>query len=196
MLSTLHQSSLGSLFLIQPHRLHPLWYSPILPLLFFVSAVGLGLMMVTTESLVTSWLYERKPHLEALKGLARFAIPVLALSLVLRLGDLAVRGQLGWLATDSFEGRLFVFELLVSTIVPLALLLIPRVRSHPAGLATAAILCVMGTALHRIDVGGLAMAHTIGSPYMPSWMELLTSAGVVSAAILVFFFLELVRKQI
>jgi len=49
-LSTLHQSSLGSLFLITPYRLHPLWYSPIIWILFFFSAVGLGLMMVTAES--------------------------------------------------------------------------------------------------------------------------------------------------
>jgi Ni/Fe-hydrogenase subunit HybB-like protein len=54
-LSTLHQSSLGSLFLIQPFRTHPLWYSPIIYVLYFISAVGLGLMMVTLESLLSSW---------------------------------------------------------------------------------------------------------------------------------------------
>ncbi len=189
MLSTLHQSSLGSLFLIQPHRLHPLWYSPLLPLLFLVSAVGLGLMMVTAESLITSWLYERKPHIKELQGLAVIAIPVLGLYLVLRLGDLALRGQLGHLAEGGFEGGLFVVELLVSAVVPMVLLGIGRVRRSRAGLLLAAGLCVGGMVLHRIDVGGLAMVNTLGTRYVPSWMELLTSAGVVSGAVLVFFFI-------
>ena len=68
-LSTLHQSSLGSLFLIMPYRLHPLWYSPLLPVLFLVSAIGLGLMMVILESNVTAFLYRRKPETEVLAGL-------------------------------------------------------------------------------------------------------------------------------
>ena len=68
-LSTLHQSSLGSLFLIMPYRLHPLWYSPILPLLFLVSAIGLGMMMVMFESHLTAYLYRRKPETEVLASL-------------------------------------------------------------------------------------------------------------------------------
>ena len=64
-LSTLHQSSLGSLFLIMPYRLHPLWYSPILPMLFLISAIALGLMMVMFESHFTAYLYRRKPETRA-----------------------------------------------------------------------------------------------------------------------------------
>ena len=93
-LSTLHQSSLGSLFLIMPYRLHPLWYSPILPLLFLVSAIALGMMMVTFESHFTAWLYRRKPETEALAPLGGAARWVLLLYLAIRFGDLAIRGQL------------------------------------------------------------------------------------------------------
>ena len=189
MLSTLHQSSLGSLFLNQPHRLHPLWYSPVLPVLFFVSAVALGLMMVTAESLFTSWLYERKPHTSALQLFAKVAIPVLGIYLALRVGDLALRGQLRHLGVGGFERGLFVVELLISTVTPLVLLSIPAVRRRASGLFAAAALCVAGMALNRVDVGGVAMVSTIGTSYLPSWMELLTSAGIVSAAVLAFFFL-------
>ena len=73
-LSTLHQSSLGSLFLIMPYRLHPLWYSPILPVLFLVSAIALGLSMVMFESHVTAYLYRRKPETRT----AGFLRPALA----------------------------------------------------------------------------------------------------------------------
>lgn len=93
-LSTLHQSSLGSLFLIMPHKLHPLWYTPILPILFFISAVTLGLMMVSWESLFTSHVYRRKPegHLVAkLLGAARW---VILFYLLVRFGDLAVEKNL------------------------------------------------------------------------------------------------------
>jgi Ni/Fe-hydrogenase subunit HybB-like protein len=83
-LSTLHQSSLGSLFLIMPYRLHPLWYSPILPLLFLVSAIALGMMMVTFESHFTAYLYHRKGETEALASLGGAARWVLLLYLAIR----------------------------------------------------------------------------------------------------------------
>ncbi|MFH1999267.1 MAG: NrfD/PsrC family molybdoenzyme membrane anchor subunit, partial [Planctomycetota bacterium] len=83
MLSTLHQSSLGTLFMIMPFRMHPLWYSSIQPLLFLVSAVALGLGMVCLEALLSSWLYDRKPELPILRGLAKAAVWVLGLYFVI-----------------------------------------------------------------------------------------------------------------
>lgn len=187
MLSTLHQSSLGSLFLIQPHRLHPLWYTPILPVLFFLSAITLGLMMVTAESLTTSWLYERKPEKDVLAGLARGAVPVFLLYLAVRFGDLAYRGNLAYLGEGSRESGLFIAEILMSALIPLGILLVPRWRRSTVGLGFAAGLAVFGFAFNRLNVGGLAMVGTTGTQYLPSWMELLVSAGVVAAAALAFF---------
>jgi Ni/Fe-hydrogenase subunit HybB-like protein len=88
-LSTLHQSSLGSLFLIAPHRVHELWYSPIIYVLFFISAVALGLMMVTMESLLSAYFFGHKIRKDLLSGLGGAAAVTLALYTVLRLGDLA-----------------------------------------------------------------------------------------------------------
>ena len=93
-LSTLHQSSLGSLFLLSPHRLHPLWYSPMLPVLFLISAVSLGLMAITFHSHTMAYLYYRKPQTEILTILGAAVRWVMLLYVVVRLGDLAVRGQL------------------------------------------------------------------------------------------------------
>ncbi len=117
-LSTLHQSSLGSLFLIMPHRLHPLWYTPILPLLFFVTAIGLGLMMVTLESFVSSWLFGHKAKKELLGGLGKAASVVLFVYLAIRMIDLTVRGQLGYLFSNSWQSLQFTFEILVSALIP------------------------------------------------------------------------------
>jgi Ni/Fe-hydrogenase subunit HybB-like protein len=143
-LSTLHQSSLGSLFLIAPHRVHPLWYSPIIWILFFISAVGLGLMMVALESLVSGWLFGHKVRMDLLGGLGKVASPVLFLYGGLRVADLAWRGQLGEAFDGSFLGGLFLFELALTVAIPAVLLAIPRVRATRRGIATAAVLTVFG----------------------------------------------------
>lgn len=187
MLSTLHQSSLGSLFLIAPGRVHPLWYSPILPVLFFVSAVGLGLAMVMFESRTTAWLYGREPEDHLLRKLARPLAAVLLLYVVVRVFDLGVRGQLTAANLLGGEGALFLFELLVSAIVPAVLVFSGVALRSGRGLGITAGMVVFGFVLHRVDVGGLSgLAST--AAYFPSWEEFVTSLGVVSAAVLVFLF--------
>lgn len=185
-LSTLHQSSLGSLFLIMPFRLHPLWYSPWLPVLFFISAIGLGLMMVTLEGFFSSYLYEKHPfHRELYAGLGRMAAWVLWLYLALRLGDLAWRGDLGLAFSGSWQSFLFLFEIGIAALIPAILLSIPKVRTSQAGLGTAAALTVSGIILNRLSSSFIAM----GTGYVPNWMELAMSAGIVAGAMLVFIFL-------
>ena len=188
-LSTLHQSSLGSLFLIMPYRLHPLWYSPILPLLFLVSAIGLGMMMVTFESHFTAWLYRRKPESEALALLAGGVRWVLALYLAIRFTDLALRGQLRYAVSTGWQTALFWFEILVMAVVPAILLSVPRLRRTREGQWAAAALGVFGVVLNRIDVGGLAHLARGNPVYWPAWTEVALSAGVVAAATLAFLFL-------
>lgn len=96
MLSTLHQSSLGSLILIMPFKLPELWYTALLPIQFFISATALGLMMVCCESLFTSWLYKRKPETHLIAKLGKAAIWVLGLYLAVKLGELIFAGEFGF----------------------------------------------------------------------------------------------------
>jgi Ni/Fe-hydrogenase subunit HybB-like protein len=91
-LSFLHQSSLGSLMLIAPYKVHPLWYTPILPLLFLLSAIAAGYPMVTFESLLVSWSFKRRPEMEVLTPLAKFMPVLMGLYLAFKLGDMMVRG--------------------------------------------------------------------------------------------------------
>jgi Ni/Fe-hydrogenase subunit HybB-like protein len=188
MLSTLHQSSLGSLILIMPHRLHALWYTPILPILFFVSAVGLGLMMVTTESLVSSWLYEQEPELDLLQGLAKAATYVLGAYTVLKVGDVLVRGQGAAIFAGTRESWLWIVEVLVSAVIPTLLLSMPAVRKSRPWLTGTVFTGVAGFVMNRIDVGGFAQVGPTGTHYSPSWMEVWMSLGVVAGAALVYFF--------
>jgi Ni/Fe-hydrogenase subunit HybB-like protein len=193
-LSTLHQSSLGSLFLIAPHRVHPLWYSPIIWILFFVSAVGLGLMMVTLESLVSAWLFGHKLRLDLLGGLGKAASAVLFLYAGLRIGDLAWRGELGAAVDGSFLGALFLFELAITAVIPAVLLAIPRVRASSRGVGTAAILTVFGAMGYRFNVCIVAFERPDVMSYFPTWIELGVSLGIVAGAGLLFiFFVEKLR---
>ena len=187
-LSTLHQSSLGSLFLITPFRLHPLWYSHIIYLLFFVSAVALGLMTVVLESLFSNYFLGHKLHAREISGLALAASVVLWIYLALRLGDLALRGVLGMAFDGSWQGGLFLFELAFSAVIPAALMLFRPIRSSIAGVGIAAGMVVLGMVMHRLDVSIAAFARPEGIAYFPSWEEFAVSFGIVAGGILIFLF--------
>ncbi|MEW6744323.1 MAG: NrfD/PsrC family molybdoenzyme membrane anchor subunit [Planctomycetota bacterium] len=188
MLSTLHQSSLGSLFLITPGRLHPLWYSPLLPILFLTSAVTLGLAMVTLESRVTTWLYDRKPEDQLLAGLMKPLASVLTLYALTRLSDLLFRGELGAAFMPTWEAVLFWFEIVLSAALPAACILLGWARRSHRGQLVTAILVVTGFVLHRLNVGGVSGVGITHSRYFPAWEEIAVTLGVVSGTMLVFFF--------
>ena len=187
-LSTLHQSSLGTLFLLAEDRLHPLWYSPILPLLFFISAIGLGLMMVAVESSSTAWLYHRKGEGPVLRGLVRAASVVLVLYLTVRIVDLGLRHQLHHLLEPSWYSVLFVVEIAMSVLIPLVLFNLPALSEKTWPLVVGAFSGVGGFVLHRADVGGIVHIAATGETYVPALTEILVSVGLVSAMALIFLF--------
>lgn len=188
MLSTLHQSSLGSLFLIMPFKLHPLWYTPLLPVLFFVSAVALGLMMVSFESLVSAWLYHRPAEHDLVARLGKAVVWVLSAFLLIRFADLAVAGKLGLIVAGSWESFLFIAEILILAVIPIILFARARTRQSSAGQWWGSFLVVFGAIFNRINVGGLTMIGTTGDRYFPSWMEIAVSLSIVSFMGLVFLF--------
>jgi len=188
MLSTLHQSSLGSLILIMPFKSHALWYTRLLPILFFISAVALGLSMVSFESLITSWVYRRKPETHLVAGLCRAAFWVLGIYLAVRLGDIIVNGKFSMIFAGTWESNLFIIELLILVLIPMTLFIIPRTRNSLPGQWIGAFLVVFGAIFNRINVGGLTMMGTTGDFYFPSWMEFAISFSVISFMALVFMF--------
>jgi Ni/Fe-hydrogenase subunit HybB-like protein len=188
MLSTMHQSTLGTLFVIMPFRVHPLWYTPWLPLLFFVSAVTLGMAMVIGESIVSGWLFHRELERPLLQRIARGLQYGLILYCGLILAELSLYGKLPLLFRISWESILYGIEILISAVLPAFLLSIPRVRSSLVGLGMSAAMVVVGFIMNRVNLTILSMIPTTGSGYFPSWMEITVSLGIVSAAALVFFF--------
>jgi Ni/Fe-hydrogenase subunit HybB-like protein len=187
-LSTLHQSSLGSLFLIVPDRVHPLWYSPILWILFFISAVGLGLMMVASETIFSSWYFGHKLRVDLLSNLGRAASIVLFLYAGLRIGDLAVRRRLDLILDGTWQAGLFIFEILLAAILPATLMCFRKVRSSGAGIGIASSMTILGMVGYRFNLCIVSFARPDGVSYFPTWMEFAVTIGIVASAMLVFIF--------
>ena len=185
-LSTLHQSSLGSLFLILPHKLHPLWYSPILPILFFVSAVAAGLAMTVVESWFSRRAFGRPIETHLLARLSRTSVVVLALYLALRLRDLWARDALGSLFPLSLASWLFLVEIVFGVVVPMILLATPWVRRSPKRLTIAQGMVVLGFILHRLDVSITAVEATSGYRYLPAFPEFLVTMALAALGMLAF----------
>jgi len=185
-LSTLHQSSLGSLYLIVPEKLHPLWYSPLLPVLFFTSAIAAGLAMVIVESYFCQRAFKHHLEMSLLEPLARTMVVVLSVYGILRLQDLARRGVLAGLRHPGYEGTMLFLEVGLGVLLPILLLSIPRVRSTQAGMVTGAFLAVLGFIMHRLNVSITGMERASGVTYFPSWMEIAVSLALVAAGFALF----------
>ena len=186
LLSTLHQSSLGTLYLIMPNKLHPFWYSPLLPVFFFLSAIAVGLAMTIFESSMSSKYFGRELELSILCDLGRALVVVLALYGILRLEDLYHRGVLRLVFVPGYEQRFFLLEILLSVIAPLGLLLVPKIRESAQGLYLAAVLTLLGFVTNRLNVTITGVESAVGARYAPKWTEVVITAMFVALGFAIF----------
>jgi len=195
-LSTLHQSSLGSLLLIQPTKLHPLWWTPILPIMFFVSAISVGLAMIILESSLSSRYFQRGLETHLLEKLAKALPIVLGIYALLKFGELAIAGELGLLFTSGTMSIIFWAEILIGVVTPIVWFSIKKNRTSPNALLTGAIIVLLGMILNRFNVSWFAVNHPDPLFYMPTFMgnvkyfptlpEVSVSIGIFAAGILAF----------
>ncbi|HSB89591.1 MAG TPA: Ni/Fe-hydrogenase cytochrome b subunit [Anaerolineales bacterium] len=185
-LSTLHQSSLGSLLLIQPEKLHALWWTPLLPVFFFVSAVAIGLAMIILESSLSASAFGRGLETPLLEKLARAAMVVSGIYLLMKFGELAWTGELGLLLSSGSMSLLFWAELILGSVVPLVLFAIPRFRHSPKGLLVGATILLAGMILNRFDVSWFAIRRLTDVGYIPTLPEISISVAIFSFGILAF----------
>ena len=183
LLPTMHQSSLGSLMLLAGPRLHPLWNTPLLPLLFLVSCIGMGYAAVVMESTISARALKRAPERQMLSGLGRVMVPVQALYLVLRIGDLAYRGQLGALVAFDAYSIMALLELGLFVAAPLMLLTGPQ-RRDLGNLFRAAMVLLLSGALYRVDTFLVAFNPGANWSYFPSVGEILITVGLIAIEIL------------
>ncbi len=186
LLSTLHQSSLGTLYLIMPNKLHPFWYSPLLPVFFFLSAIAVGLAMTIFESSMSSRYFGRELELPILRDLGRVLVVVLALYGILRFEDLYHRGVLRLIFASGYEQRFFLLEMFLSLVAPLGLLLVPKIRESAQGLYLAAVLTLLGFVTNRLNVTITGVENAVGGRYAPKWTEVVITAMFVALGFAIF----------
>jgi Ni/Fe-hydrogenase subunit HybB-like protein len=188
LLSTLHQSSLGTLFLIVPEKLYALWYTPILPLLFYVSAIGVGLAMTIFESWHSSRAFGRALELPLLASMARVLAVVMSVYLWLRFLDMSHRHVFGLLTQNRIETWLFALEIALIAI-PTVLLYQHRIRMQPGRLYACAVMVVFGFMANRLNVGITGMEAGSGVHYIPKWTEVAITLSIVAAGFAIFRFI-------
>lgn len=178
-LSVLHQSSLGSTLLLMPQSIHPLWFTPIMPVLFLLSAFAVGIAMVILES-------GRRVELVLLEGLGRALPWLLGLSLLVRFADLFAAKKLGLVFASGIYSVFFGLEILGGVIAPMLLVRHGGRRALFGG----SLLVVFGVVLNRFDATLVAVAPRTGSSYFPHPLEFAISIGIVSAGLLGYLFAE------
>jgi Ni/Fe-hydrogenase subunit HybB-like protein len=195
-LSTLHQSSLGSLLLIQPAKLDPLWWTPVLPVMFFVSAVAIGLAMIILESSLSSRYFKRGLETHLLEKLAGGIPIILAIYLVVKIGEIILAGDVGYLFSRGWMSALFWAEMLIGCVFPMVWFLVKSNRRSPTALLAGAIVLLLGMVLNRFNVSWFAVKHPDPLFYIPTFMgnvrylptlpEISVSLGIFAAGVLAF----------
>ena len=195
-LSTMHQSSLGALFLIAPSKLHPLWYSTYIPLFFFVSSIAAGLSMVIFEGTLSHRYMHHKmdetylrEHDDVTFGFAKGASLVLACYFCIKVVGITMDDNWHYLTTGF--GAWFLLELLGFVALP-CLLYAMAVREKKLKLIRwSAVLTVLGIVLNRFNVSLVAFNWQLPAAdrYFPSWMEIAISIFIVTVGLLVFRFI-------
>jgi len=186
-LSCAHQSSLGNLMVLAPAKVHPLWWTPVLTIMFLLSAIAVGYPMVIFESMYASWALKLKPEMHILSSLARIIPITLGLYMAVKITDMIVRGSYVHLAEGSVQSLMFGMEMVFGVMLPFALLLSRRVRHSPRWLFWSALLVVLGVALNRINVFLVAFQplYPVKS-YFPALGELAVTVGLVSLLMFIY----------
>ncbi|MFH0792796.1 MAG: NrfD/PsrC family molybdoenzyme membrane anchor subunit [bacterium] len=192
-LSTLHQSALGALFLLAPWKLHPLWYSPYIPILFFVSAIAAGMSMVIVEGSLAHRYYgdimdqsHKDEHEKAVLGLSKGASVVLFSYFGIKIAGVAYGNHWDLLLTPY--GYWFLFELLGFVVFPCFLYAIGYRNGRVSVVRFAALITVLGIFLNRLNVSVIAFNWHLPPErrYVPSWEELGISLAIVTLGVLTY----------
>lgn len=189
LLSVLHQSSLGAVYLITPGKLSPLWYNSQLPTLFLVSAVMMGLAMVSLETILSGRAFNHKPNMEILSGLARGCLIATIIYFAGKLYFLATGPGIGAAFAGSMEANMYLLEMAVGVVVPLVLLLMKNIRDNINSIFLVNILVIAGIIVNRINVsifGVYRDQSATGLSYFPSWMEIVVTLAFISMAVVGF----------
>jgi Ni/Fe-hydrogenase subunit HybB-like protein len=188
LLPTMHQSSLGSLMILSGPKLHPLWQTPLLPLLFLISCIGMGYSAVVIESTLSTSAFRLRDETPILAGLSTAMLTVLGLYVLVRVVDIVARGKLSLVFAGDGYSLLFLLEMTLF-IAAIVMLLMKRKLTDAGHLFRAAMVVVTAGALYRFSTFLIAYRPAIGGwHYFPALTEILITVGLVSAEVVAYIF--------
>jgi Ni/Fe-hydrogenase subunit HybB-like protein len=187
----MHQSALGSLFLLAPTKLHPLWYSGFIFIFFFISAILAGISMVIVESALSHKVFARRlegqPHVDVNKltiGLGKAGAIVSFAYFFLKMQGVVDGHAWGYLATGY--GALFLVETVGFILIPSLLYAYGARHGKVKLIKGAAVMTLLGIVLNRLNVSIFAFNWQNPVRYWPSWMEVAVSLSLVTIGVLAF----------
>jgi Ni/Fe-hydrogenase subunit HybB-like protein len=182
-LSTMHQSTLGTMLTIMSYRIHPLFYSPLFPLYFYMTAIAAGIAMTVFESYHSARTYGYPFELKLVSSLTK-AIPwVLGIYLILRVGELLISGKIHYLLDSGLPAFFWMIEIFGGVVLPIILFSDSRVRNNKDGITWAAFLTMGGLIINRFNSSLIFMN---GAVYFPSVAEIAVSIGLTCLGIIAF----------
>jgi Ni/Fe-hydrogenase subunit HybB-like protein len=184
-LPSMHQSSLGTLLMLAGPRVHPVWQTPLLPLLYLLMAYVLGFAFVIVALMLSCLVWRRSMDLDVLGGLAGITSWMALLWMAVRLGDLAYRGQLGAAFSDDFYGAFFLIEFAL-ILVPAMALRFTAFRARADLLLEALLALSVGGALYRYAPTTIAFLPGARYSYFPSVLEIVMSLGFTALGVVGF----------
>lgn len=189
LLSTLHQSSLGAVYLILPTKLSPLWYTSLLPYMFLISAVFLALNMVSFETILSERFLKHKAPRDILYGLAKGSLIVGGIYFIMKAYQLLSGPGIQAAFAGTLTSNMYLLEMIIGLVIPLMLLSMKKMRERINSLLAINILVIIGVVLNRLNVAIFGLSEytsRAGADYFPSWMEFGVTAGFIAFAILGF----------
>lgn len=185
-LSTLHQSSLGTLMIIAGQKMHPLWQTPILPLLFLLSAIAVGFPMVIFESLIASRSFKMKPEMHVLSRLGGMISPIIGIYLAFKIGDVFIRETFKYILLFDSTSWMFISEMGLM-FAAFFLFLSRKITNSPLGLFIASSLVIAGVLLNRINSFIVAYQPYYNPVrYFPSVGEISVTLGCIALLVLAY----------
>lgn len=188
LLSTLHQSSLGSLYLIVPAKMHPLWYSNLLPIYFYLSAIGVGCAMVIFESFLSAKAFNKHLEFSLVSEIGRWIVVSLSIYFAVKAMDLASNDKIKYLFDGSLEGNLFLLEVALGVVLPAAALMFEKIRESRVWLFVCACAVIGGFLLNRMNVSVTSIQAFATTEYFPSAYEIMITLFIITLGAIIFNF--------
>lgn len=190
-LSTLHQSGLGALYLMAKEKIHPLWYSEFIPILFFVSSIFAGLSMVIFEGSITNKVFsdqisEKKHHAHKsiLHGLSKICAGTMFAYFFLQV-LVFVHGK-RWEFLGTPMGNWYLTEMLGFVLFPMMLFYYSYRRNNAILIKVASVITMLGIIINRLNVTVIGFRWDAATHYVPSWMEIVVTLAVIFTEIWIF----------